>query len=122
MSKLKYALFTGCTAKQSTPEQYKSTMAIANKLDIEFVATPPRKTQWRTAAVVHHDDFKIGNREVHGGNGCNAFHEFPLPIVRGNDDGKQGADGSQCLPPWNRMNDVGIRLRLCPCGRPGFRR
>jgi succinate dehydrogenase / fumarate reductase cytochrome b subunit len=37
MSKLKYALFTGCTAKQSTPEQMKSTMAIADKLDIELV-------------------------------------------------------------------------------------
>ena len=37
MGKLKYALFTGCTAKQSTPEQYKSTMALADKLDIELV-------------------------------------------------------------------------------------
>jgi len=37
MSKLKYALFTGCTAKQSTPEQMKSTMAIADKLGIELV-------------------------------------------------------------------------------------
>ena len=37
MSKLKYALFTGCTAKQSTPEQYMSTMAVAEKLDIELV-------------------------------------------------------------------------------------
>jgi len=37
MKKLKYALFTGCTAKQSTPEQLKSTMAIAEKLGIELV-------------------------------------------------------------------------------------
>jgi succinate dehydrogenase / fumarate reductase cytochrome b subunit len=37
MSQLKYALFTGCTAKQSTPEQMKSTMAIADKLGIELV-------------------------------------------------------------------------------------
>jgi len=37
MEKLKYALFTGCTAKQSTPEQMKSTMAVANKLGIELV-------------------------------------------------------------------------------------
>ncbi len=37
MEKLKYALFTGCTAKQSTPEQYKSTMAVADKLGIELV-------------------------------------------------------------------------------------
>ncbi len=37
MSKLRYALFTGCTAKQSTPEQYMSTMAVAKKLDIELV-------------------------------------------------------------------------------------
>ncbi|NPA66040.1 MAG: heterodisulfide reductase subunit B [Epsilonproteobacteria bacterium] len=37
MSKLKYALFTGCTAKQSTPEQYMSTMAVAEKLGIELV-------------------------------------------------------------------------------------
>ena len=37
MSKLRYALFTGCTAKQSTPEQYMSTMAVAKKLGIELV-------------------------------------------------------------------------------------
>ena len=37
MAKLKYALFTGCTAKQSTPEQYMSTMAVADKLGIELV-------------------------------------------------------------------------------------
>jgi succinate dehydrogenase / fumarate reductase cytochrome b subunit len=35
--KLKYALFTGCTAKESTPELMKSTMAIADKLGIEIV-------------------------------------------------------------------------------------
>jgi len=29
MSKLKYALYTGCTAKESTPELLKSTMAVA---------------------------------------------------------------------------------------------
>ena len=37
MKKLKYALFTGCTAKQSTPEQLMSTYAVAKKLDIELV-------------------------------------------------------------------------------------
>ncbi|TKI70456.1 heterodisulfide reductase subunit B [Sulfurimonas crateris] len=37
MKKLKYALFTGCTAKQSTPEQMMSTMAVAKKLNIELV-------------------------------------------------------------------------------------
>jgi len=37
MSKLKYALFTGCTAKQSTPEQMMSTMAVADKLGIELI-------------------------------------------------------------------------------------
>ncbi|SFV56984.1 Putative succinate dehydrogenase cytochrome b subunit [hydrothermal vent metagenome] len=37
MGKLKYALFTGCTAKQSTPEQMMSTMAVAEKLDIELI-------------------------------------------------------------------------------------
>ena len=37
MEKLRYALFTGCTAKQSTPEQYMSTMAVAAKLNIELV-------------------------------------------------------------------------------------
>jgi succinate dehydrogenase / fumarate reductase cytochrome b subunit len=37
MEKLKYALFTGCTAKQSTPEQMMSTMAVAKKLNIELV-------------------------------------------------------------------------------------
>ena len=37
MGKLKYALFTGCTAKQSTPEQMMSTMAVAEKLGIELV-------------------------------------------------------------------------------------
>jgi len=31
MSKLKYALFTGCTAKQSTPELLSSTLAVADK-------------------------------------------------------------------------------------------
>ena len=34
MEKLKYALYTGCTARESTPELLKSTMAIANKLGI----------------------------------------------------------------------------------------
>ena len=37
MEKLKYALFTGCTAKQSTPEQMMSTLAVAKKLNIELV-------------------------------------------------------------------------------------
>jgi len=37
MSKLKYALYTGCTAKESTPELLKSTLAIAKKLDIELI-------------------------------------------------------------------------------------
>jgi len=37
MEKLKYALFTGCTAKQSTPEQMMSTMAVAEKLGIELI-------------------------------------------------------------------------------------
>lgn len=37
MEKLQYALFTGCTAKESTPEQLMSTYAVANKLDIEIV-------------------------------------------------------------------------------------
>ncbi len=37
MEKLKYALYTGCTARESTPELLKSTLAIANKLGIELV-------------------------------------------------------------------------------------
>lgn len=37
MSKFKYALFTGCTAKATTPEQLMSTYAVAKKLDIELV-------------------------------------------------------------------------------------
>jgi len=37
MAKLKYALFTGCTARESTPELLKSTLAIAEALDIELV-------------------------------------------------------------------------------------
>ncbi len=37
MAKLQYALFTGCTAKGATPEQMMSTMALAEKLDIELV-------------------------------------------------------------------------------------
>ncbi len=37
MSKLKYALYTGCTARESTPELLKSTLAVAKKLDIEIV-------------------------------------------------------------------------------------
>ncbi|NOQ30651.1 MAG: heterodisulfide reductase subunit B [Helicobacteraceae bacterium] len=36
MSTLRYALFTGCTARESTPEQMKSTMAVADKLGIEL--------------------------------------------------------------------------------------
>ncbi len=36
MSQLKYALFTGCTAKQSTPELLSSTLAVADKLGIEI--------------------------------------------------------------------------------------
>jgi succinate dehydrogenase / fumarate reductase cytochrome b subunit len=35
--KLKYALYTGCTAKQSTPELLQSTLAVAKKLDIELI-------------------------------------------------------------------------------------
>ena len=37
MEKLKYALYTGCTARESTPELLKSTLAIADKLGIELV-------------------------------------------------------------------------------------
>jgi succinate dehydrogenase / fumarate reductase cytochrome b subunit len=37
MEKLQYALFTGCTAKESTPEQLMSTYAVADKLGIEIV-------------------------------------------------------------------------------------
>jgi succinate dehydrogenase / fumarate reductase cytochrome b subunit len=37
MGKLKYALFVGCTPKQSTPELMKSTLAIAKEFDIELV-------------------------------------------------------------------------------------
>ncbi len=36
MSQFKYALFTGCTAKQSTPELLSSTLAVAKKLGIEI--------------------------------------------------------------------------------------
>ncbi|KIM08606.1 MAG: heterodisulfide reductase subunit B [Sulfurovum sp. FS08-3] len=36
MSQLRYALYTGCTAKQSTPELLSSTLAVAAKLDIEL--------------------------------------------------------------------------------------
>jgi len=36
MSQLHYALYTGCTAKQSTPELLSSTLAVAAKLDIEL--------------------------------------------------------------------------------------
>ncbi|HIC10694.1 MAG TPA: heterodisulfide reductase subunit B [Campylobacterales bacterium] len=34
--KLRYALYTGCTAKESTPELLKSTLAVAEKLGIEL--------------------------------------------------------------------------------------
>lgn len=34
---LKYALYTGCTARESTPELLKSTLSVAKKLDIEIV-------------------------------------------------------------------------------------
>jgi len=37
MSNLKYALYTGCTARESTPELLSSTMAVAKKLGIELV-------------------------------------------------------------------------------------
>ncbi|MBN2895788.1 MAG: CoB--CoM heterodisulfide reductase iron-sulfur subunit B family protein [Campylobacterales bacterium] len=37
MKQLEYALFTGCTAKESTPEQLMSTYAVANKLGIKIV-------------------------------------------------------------------------------------
>ncbi len=37
MSNLKYALFTGCTARESTPELMSSTLAVAKKLGIELV-------------------------------------------------------------------------------------
>jgi len=36
MSQLQYALFTGCTAKQSTPELLSSTLAVADKLGIKL--------------------------------------------------------------------------------------
>jgi succinate dehydrogenase / fumarate reductase cytochrome b subunit len=36
MSQLRYALFTGCTAKQSTPELLSSTLAVADKLGIKI--------------------------------------------------------------------------------------
>ena len=34
---LKYALYTGCTARESTPELLKSTLAVAKKLGIKLV-------------------------------------------------------------------------------------
>ncbi|MFY9141903.1 CoB--CoM heterodisulfide reductase iron-sulfur subunit B family protein [Sulfuricurvum sp.] len=37
MEKLKYALYTGCTARESTPELLKSTLAVADKLGIELI-------------------------------------------------------------------------------------
>jgi succinate dehydrogenase / fumarate reductase cytochrome b subunit len=37
LANLKYALYTGCTAKESTPELLKSTLAIAKRLDIELI-------------------------------------------------------------------------------------
>jgi len=37
MSNLKYALYTGCTARESTPELLSSTMAVAKKLGIELI-------------------------------------------------------------------------------------
>ncbi|MFA6187779.1 MAG: CoB--CoM heterodisulfide reductase iron-sulfur subunit B family protein [Sulfuricurvum sp.] len=37
MQKLRYALYTGCTARESTPELLKSTLAVAEKLGIELV-------------------------------------------------------------------------------------
>ena len=37
MSRLKYALYTGCTARESTPELLSSTLAVADKLGIELV-------------------------------------------------------------------------------------
>jgi succinate dehydrogenase / fumarate reductase cytochrome b subunit len=37
MSQLKYALYTGCTARESTPELLSSTLAVADKLGIEIV-------------------------------------------------------------------------------------
>lgn len=37
MGKLQYALFVGCTPKQSTPELMKSTLAVAKAFDIELV-------------------------------------------------------------------------------------
>ena len=36
MGNLKYSLYTGCTARESTPELMKSTMAVAQKLGIEL--------------------------------------------------------------------------------------
>jgi len=37
MENLKYSLYTGCTARESTPELLKSTLAVAEKLGIELV-------------------------------------------------------------------------------------
>jgi len=37
MSKFKYALYTGCTARETTPELLSSTLAVADKLGIELV-------------------------------------------------------------------------------------
>jgi succinate dehydrogenase / fumarate reductase cytochrome b subunit len=37
MENLKYALYTGCTARESTPELLKSTLSVAEKLGIELV-------------------------------------------------------------------------------------
>lgn len=37
MANLRYALYTGCTARESTPELMKSTLAVAKKLGIELV-------------------------------------------------------------------------------------
>ncbi len=36
MSKIQYALYTGCTARESTPELLSSTLAVGEKLNIEL--------------------------------------------------------------------------------------
>lgn len=50
---LKYALFTGCTAKESTPELLMSTMAVAEALGIELVTL----TEATCCGASHLQDF-----------------------------------------------------------------
>jgi len=77
MKQLKYALYTGCTARESTPELLKSTMAIAKKLGIELVLLDEASC----CGASHLQDFDDGLSLTLNARNISYAEKLELPMV-----------------------------------------